>query len=133
MPMFSRKITCPILFLYMLMLILLSAYTGRAQNGKDLFKPQIPRAWDDEALATMEVPLVQPGHALKHASSDYYYQMIERRIYKSYPVYAPGKEPPGYIEWLKQQEPEIAFDPSKLKTEEDWIKAGEIVFDAPIA
>jgi hypothetical protein len=36
------------------------------------------------------------------------------------------------MEWLKQQEPEIAFDASKLQTDEDWIKAGELVFEAPI-
>src|SRR5262249_48141513 len=34
-------------------------------------------------------------------------------------------------DWLKQQEPEAAFDASKLKTEADWIRAGEIVFEAP--
>jgi hypothetical protein len=58
--------------------------------------------------------------------------MPVRPIYKSYPVYAPGKEPPGYLDWLKQQEPEIVFDAAKLKTEADWIRAGELVFDAPI-
>ncbi|MBK9706135.1 MAG: hypothetical protein IPO77_03755 [Acidobacteria bacterium] len=52
------------------------------------------------------------------------------KIYKSYPIYAPGKEPPGYLEWLKKQEPQIIFDAGKLKTEADWIKAGEIVFHA---
>ncbi|MBK7597764.1 MAG: hypothetical protein IPJ07_04230 [Acidobacteria bacterium] len=67
----------------------------------------------------------------KHVSADYY-RMPVRPIYKSYPVYAPGKEPSGYLDWLKQQEPEILFDAAKLKTEADWIKAGEIVFDAPL-
>ncbi len=60
--------------------------------------------------------------------------MPVRPIYKSYPIYAPGREPPGYLDWLKQQEPEIVpetvFDPAWLKTEADWIKAGELVFDA---
>lgn len=28
--------------------------------------------------------------------------------------------------------PQQAFDPAKLKTEADWIKAGELVFDASI-
>ena len=37
-----------------------------------------------------------------------------RPIYKSYPVYVPGHESPGhelpaYMEWLKQQEPEIVW------------------------
>jgi hypothetical protein len=66
-------------------------------------------------------------------SSDYYYRLQVRPIYKAYPVYAPDKEPPGYIEWLAKQEPEIVFDPTKLHTEADWIRAGELVFDAPIA
>jgi mono/diheme cytochrome c family protein len=34
--------------------------------------------------------------------------------------------------WLRQQEPQLAFDPAQLKSEEDWIRAGEVVFDAPI-
>jgi mono/diheme cytochrome c family protein len=59
--------------------------------------------------------------------------MPERTIYRSYPVYALGKEPPGYMEWLRRQEPEVAFDPAKLKTEADWIKAGEIVFESPLS
>lgn len=49
-----------------------------------------------------------------------------------FPIYAPEKEPAGYIERLKWQSPEIAFDATKLQTREDWIAAGEIVFDAPI-
>jgi len=47
-------------------------------------------------------------------------------------VYAPGKEPAGYLEWLKQQQPESAFDAGALKTEADWIRAGELVFDSPV-
>jgi len=39
------------------------------------------------------------------------------------------------MEWLKQQEPVIVWDDGDhrppLRTEEDWIKAGEIVFDSP--
>lgn len=40
------------------------------------------------------------------------------------------------MEWLKQQEPVIVWDDRghapALRTESDWIRAGEIVFDAPI-
>src|SRR5262249_46472942 len=59
------------------------------------------------------------------------YRMPVRPIYKSYPIYAPGKEPRGYFERLKQLEPEIVFDPAKLKTKADWVKAGELAFDGP--
>jgi hypothetical protein len=97
----------------------------------------IPKTWDDKAMATLEVPLANPVGSPKHASADYYYRIPVRPIYKSYPVYAPGHEPPGYLDWLKQQEPVIVWDDSghkpPLQTEEGWIKAGEIVFDAPIS
>ena len=92
----------------------------------------VPLVWDDEALATMGVPLAVPEASPKFVSSDWYYRIPVRPIYKSYFIYRPDKEPPGYFEWLKRQEPEIAFDSSKLKTKEDWIKAGEIVFGAPL-
>ena len=52
-------------------------------------------------------------------------------IYKTYPVYAPGREPAGYMERLRQVEPEIVFDPDRLHTHRDWAKAGEAIFDAP--
>src|SRR5262245_5361206 len=35
------------------------------------------------------------------------------------------------MEWLKTQDPEVAFAPGKLKTREDWLRAGELVFNAP--
>ena len=34
--------------------------------------------------------------------------------------------------WLPGLAPEIVFDTAWLKTEADWIKAGEIVFHAPV-
>ena len=98
--------------------------------------PAIPKTWDDEAIATLEVPLANMVGSPKHVSADYYYKIPVRPIYKQYPVYAPGHEPPGYMDRLKQQEPVILWDGvhrPPLQAEEDWIKAGEIVFDAPIS
>src|SRR5215510_15455492 len=103
---------------------------GHAQKSENSFSPVIPRTWDEEALAAVEPPLASTGVPPEHISSDYFYRMPVRPIYKSYPIYAPGKEPRGYFERLKQLEPEIVFDPARLKTEADWIKAGEVVFDA---
>ncbi|HEV2424378.1 MAG TPA: hypothetical protein VGZ29_06090 [Terriglobia bacterium] len=97
--------------------------------------PAIPRAWDDEAMAKLEVPLADPIGSPKHVSSNYYYKVPVRPIYKSYPIYAPGREPAGYSDRLKQQEPVIVWDDAghrpPLQTNEDWIKAGEMVFKAP--
>jgi hypothetical protein len=94
--------------------------------------PAHPTVWDDEAVEALELPLADPKASPKHVSADYYYRMPVRPIYKSYPVYALGHEPPGYTEWLTQQEPELVFDASRLQTRTDWIEAGEMVFDAPI-
>lgn len=94
--------------------------------------PQIPRTWDDSALRSLEVPLVNAKASPTFVSSSYYYSVPARRIYRSYPVYRPDKEPAGYVKWLEQQRPRVDFDVSKLKSQEDWIKAGGIVFTAPI-
>src|SRR5690349_17885242 len=94
---------------------------------------QIPETWDPDAIASIEVPLADAKYSPTHISKDYYYRIPARRVFKSYPVYAPGREPKGYWEWLKQQEPELAFDPIQIKSQADWIKAGEQVFEAPVA
>ncbi len=105
---------------------------GQAQITVSPFVPAIPRIWNDEEMQSLQLPLVDPTATPRQVSADYYYRIPVRVIYKNYAVYAPGKEPPGYIEWLKQQEPETAFDVTKLKTEADWIRAGEVVFDSPL-
>ena len=90
----------------------------------------IPRTWDDAEIARHEVPLADPSGSPKHVPSDYYYRIPVRPIYKGYPVYAPGHEPPGYFDWLRQQEPVILWYAPPLANEADWIHAGEIAFDA---
>lgn len=127
------KTTLPLAILLFALVVLKASISGsQAEKLDRSARPAIPKTWDDEALASLEVPLAEASASPVHISSDYYYRLSVRPIYKTYPVYALGKEPPGYMEWLKQQEPEVIFDHLKLKTESDWIKAGEIVFDAPI-
>ena len=104
-----------------------------AQKARGNAPPVIPKTWDEEALTTLQAPLADAHASPVHITSDFYYRLPVRTIYKSYPIYAPGKEPPGYLDRLKQQEPEIVFDATKLNSEAAWIKAGEVVFDAPIA
>jgi hypothetical protein len=97
------------------------------------FHPDIPKTWADAAVATFETPLAKPKYSPVHISEADYYKIPTRSIYKTYPVYHPDREPAGYMEWLKNQEPQVAFDPAKLATKEDWIKAGELVFNAPVS
>jgi len=129
--------------LYAIPFLLLTGYAifadvGGAQKSNNSWKPDIPKMWVDEEIAELELPLADPIGSPKHVSAEYYYRIPVRPIYKSYPVYAPSHEPPGYIDRLKRQEPEIVWGKDKndiehappLKTEADWISAGEIVFDA---
>ena len=94
------------------------------------FHPAIPRAWDDKEVAAFETPLAQRDRSPRYMTAEEYYRLAVRPIYRSYPVYAPGREPAGYIESLKQKEPEIIFDASRLRTKEEWIQAGKLVFEA---
>jgi hypothetical protein len=109
--------------------------SGPRVGTATVFQAQVPRTWDDKEMSALEVPLADPIGSPKHIAAEYYYQIPVRPIYKSYPIYAPGHEPPGYMDWLKQQEPQIVWDDAghrpALETEADWIKAGELVFDAP--
>lgn len=98
--------------------------------GDPPFRPKIPRVWDDEAVATMELPLAQRDRSPRYMTSAEYYALKVRPIYRSYPIYIAGREPAGYLESLKQKEPEIIFDPAKLHTKEDWIRAGKLVFES---
>jgi len=95
-------------------------------------KPVIPKTWDTQAIDEFQMQLADPRVAPKLISSSYYYSIPVRPIYKSYDVYRPDREPRGYMDQLKVKEPEVIFDSSKLKSEADWTKAGEMVFDAPI-
>ena len=103
------------------------------QGAAQEFHPVIPRAWDDKEVERFETPLAQRDRSPRHMSAKEYYRLKPRSIYRSYPVYAAGREPAGYREWLKQREPEIIFDSSKLRTKADWISAGKIVFGDDIS
>lgn len=105
---------------------------GNAHVLTRTYSPDIPRVWDDAEMAELQLPLVATAASPKQIAADYYYRIPVRTIYKNYPAYAPGKEPASYLEWLKQQDPQSAFEPGALKTKADWIRAGELVFDSPI-
>jgi len=91
----------------------------------------IPKAWDEDALRSMTLPLAGLKAPVKYAPADWYYRIPERTIYRSYPVYVPPKEPERYMNFVAAQAPEtVAFDASKLSNEADWALAGESVFSS---
>src|SRR6476619_1368223 len=131
--MLLRRIKFYVLLLALSASIVVVSSSAKVNVTASNFSPMIPRVWDDAEMAALQLPLADSTASPKQISADYYYRIPVRTIYKNYPVYAPGKEPAGYLEWLKQQEPESAFDAGALKTEADWIRAGELVFDSPIS
>lgn len=86
-----------------------------------------PKAWADDALAGFRLPLAGLGRPPAMISEREYYALPESNL-KTYPVFRPEREPAGYLDWLKQQEPQPMVDVSKLKSEADWIAAGKEVF-----
>jgi CubicO group peptidase (beta-lactamase class C family)/mono/diheme cytochrome c family protein len=89
--------------------------------------PDIPRVWDEAALADWATPLAGLGAPPTHMSAEEYYALPEENL-KSYPVYMPGREPEGYWEMIQQSGPQPLIEPEALETKEDWIAAGERVF-----
>ena len=119
--MFSRRLIRPAIFVKSLGLLLAAV----------AFAMNVPRVWDKAAVDSLELPLVEPKVFPTHIDEAAYYGIPERVIYKSYPVYAPGREPAGYKDWLNSVEPTVSFDPSILHTQQQLVSAGEIVFNAP--
>jgi len=96
------------------------------------FIADIPKTWDLKEIKRFHLPPPDPSVEVVYASEEYYNSLEEHVIYKTYPFYTREKEPEGYLDSLRKLEPEIAFDLSKIKTQEDWIKAGEAVFHWPV-
>ena len=86
-----------------------------------------PQIWDERALADWATPIaslkVRPGH---YRAAEYYAAPSDNL--RTYPVYRPGKEPPGYWEWLQKQKPEPLVDVTKIRNPQDWIAAGARAF-----
>ncbi len=113
----------------------LSAKEKPGERQSESTKTIVPDTWNEALLESLQVPLAHAPASPKQVSREYYQRLPVRPIYKSYDVYRPDLEPKGYLEWLKKQEPELVWDEThspSINSEADWIKAGELVFDAPI-
>jgi hypothetical protein len=110
-----------------------------AQNGSDRaaagipaarsarWTPDIPRTWDEQALADWALPLAGLGVPPTHMSEAEYYALPAENL-RSYPVYMPELEPEGYWEELQRAGAQPLFEAATLETEADWIDAGKRVF-----
>ena len=87
----------------------------------------VPKIWDDAALAEWATPVATLNIRPAHLSEAEYYAVPGDDL-RTYPVYHPDAEPPGYWEELKKKKPEPLVDASTIRTPNDWIAAGERAF-----
>ena len=116
-------------------LLFLHLANAGAQEVSASAPMQVPKTWDEAAIASLEVPLADAQFSPKHVAAEYYDRIPVRPIFKSYPVYHPDREPPGYFEGLQTMDPKLVWGGKRTKprldSAADWIAAGEIVFDSP--
>lgn len=89
----------------------------------------VPRLWDEKAMEGWATPLAGLGLPPTHMSSEQYYAAPVDNL-RSFPVYHPAHEPPGYREGLLARGAQPLIEPEKLKTRAEWIEAGRIVFES---
>src|SRR2546426_12338737 len=78
----------------------------------------VPKIWDDKALEDWGTPIAALGVRPGHFSATEYYAAPSVN-FKTYPVYRPDREPPGYWDWLQKQKTQPLVDRSKLRSSED--------------
>ena len=111
-----------------LLALILRFWPASAADDTKRWMPEIPKAWDEAALADWVTPLAGLNLRPAHISEKEYYSLAVENL-RSYPVYMPGREPEGYWNMLQHVGPKPLIEPEKLKIEADWIEAGRRVFE----
>ncbi|MGH9142593.1 MAG: hypothetical protein ACRD2I_15790, partial [Vicinamibacterales bacterium] len=113
---------------------LLTAFTlvgcllGTRRTDSQRWNPDIPRTWDDAALADWATPVAGLNVRPTHMTAKEYYALPTENV-RTYPVYVPDREPRGYWERLQRVGPKPLIEPDARWTEADWITAGRRVFN----
>ena len=101
------------------------------------FKPvffEIPKTWDKVEITKFMLPTAEAAVSVTPISEAYYYKLPERKVFKSYPILLTDDIEANrkYIDSLKSLDPVDLFQ-NEPKTEQDLIRLGEEVFNAPLA
>jgi len=107
---------------------LLRAAAGQEETRPAVDGVPIPKIWDEKELADWATPIAALGVAPGHVSEAEYYAAPVDNL-RTYPVYRPGREPPGYRDQLRALGPQPLIDELSLKSKADWIAAGARVFE----
>jgi len=98
-----------------------------ASGAQEVYRPAIPRTWDESTLREWATPLAGLGERPSHFSEEEYYAAPVDNL-RTYAVYYPGREPSDYWEFLNTVGPQPLIEPEKLKSKADWVEAGREVF-----
>src|SRR5881296_529452 len=91
-------------------------------------KTKTPKIWDERQLATWNLPVAGVNTKPRHYSEAEYYAAPVDNL-RTYPVYHPDREPPGYLKSLEQRGAEPLIEVGKARTRSEWVEAGRRVFD----
>jgi hypothetical protein len=115
--------------------LIASALNGVALAQRSPAPPQhsepevvAPKSWTDVGLSDWATPLAHVDLRPSNFSEAELNQVPVYELYRSYPAYYPGREPPGYWKWLQTRKPELLIDTAKLRSQADWTNAGQRVF-----
>lgn len=95
---------------------------------QSIYRHDIPKTWDEAALADWATPVAGLNERPTHISAKEYYSLAVDNL-RTYPVYFPGREPEGYWEMLQHAGPKPLIDPDKLRSQAEWVEAGRRVFE----
>jgi len=82
----------------------------RSGQGAPEWTPEIPRVWDEAALAEWATPVAGLNVRPAHVTAAEYYALPEENL-RTYPVYLPGREPAGYAEMIRTTGPKPLIEP----------------------
>jgi len=104
--------------------------TGQPQPAVSI-NPQLTRApkiWSEAELRDWFNPVaginMRPSH---YSEAEFYAAPVDN--VRTYPVYHPDREPPGYLESLRKRGAEPMLEVGKARTREGWIEAGRRVWE----
>ena len=91
----------------------------------------VPKTWDLSEIKQFMLPTADSSVTVTPISEEYYYQLSEMKVYKSYPMrLLDSAANRKYIDSLKLLDPVDLFE-TPPKDEADLIRLGEEVFSAP--
>jgi len=102
------------------LIVPLAAAASLAQVPKPTL---VERIWNDAALKTWALPIAGVNATPAFYSEAEYYAAPVDNV-RTYPVYAPDREPKGYRDWMRKQGCQPLIEPEKLKTERDVSELG---------